>query len=163
VDRSAPFLNRDLCAVATRNSRGRGNTLEILILPNLLVMCGSGLAMGSYLFLQVNPKNVPDALGTTVLTVGGGGLALAIAAISKDFWNYKKTQVESAERLAKEERESQERIETQRLNIERLRFTQARNNRLTNQMLAWMEQAHETQTFPPPPPRVRLPEERPNP
>jgi hypothetical protein len=163
VDRSAPFLYRGRMETATRNSQGGGKNLGPLILPNLVVMCGSTLAMGSYLFLQVSPKIVPDALGTTVLTVGGGGLVVAIAAIFKDFWAYKKSQVESAERLAKEERESQERIETQRLGIERLRITQMRNNRLTNQMLAWMEMAHETQTFPPPPARVQLTEERLNP
>jgi tRNA(Met) C34 N-acetyltransferase TmcA len=118
-----------------------------------------GLAMGSYLFLQVSPKIVPDALGTTVLTVGGGGLVVAIAAIFKDYWAYKKAQVDSAERQAKEDRESRERIEMQRLGIDRLRITQSKNNRLTTKMLEWMELAHETQTFPPPPPRVNLTEE----
>jgi tRNA(Met) C34 N-acetyltransferase TmcA len=161
VDRSAPFPYRDLRSVATRNPRGRGKKLVFLTLPNFLVMTGSTLAMGSYLFLQVSPKIVPDALGTTVLTVGGGGLVVAIAAIFKDFWAYKKAQVDSAERQAKEDRESRERIEMQRLGIDRLKITQSKNNRLTTKMLEWMELAHETQTFPPPPPRVNLTEERP--
>jgi hypothetical protein len=134
--------------------------MEFLILPNILALAGSGIAMGTYLFCQAVPNSVPDGLGTTVLTVGGGGLALAIAAIFKDFWSYKKAQTESKERLAKEERDSQERIETARLAIERLRITQAKNNKLTNQMQGWMETAYETQKFPPPPSRARLPEEK---
>jgi hypothetical protein len=134
--------------------------LELVIAMKVFALAGSGLAVSSYVFSQVansiQPNTVPDAIGTTVLTVGGGGLALAIAAISKDFWTYKKELVASRERQAKEERESLERIEKAKLDIERLRITQAKNNRVTNAMWGWMKEVHETGKFPPPPPRVHL-------
>lgn len=118
-------------------------------------------AHANYLLAQVTaaPNTVPDALGTTVLTVGGGGLVVALAAISKDFWSYKRQQIESEERQEKERRESQERLETARLAIERMRISQAKNDRLTNSMLDWMVRAHETKSFPPPPSRVKLSED----
>lgn len=126
---------------------------------------------GSYLFVNapflfaqvttaaVTANTVPDVLGTTVLTVGGGGLVVALAAISKDFWGYKKQQMESEERREKEERDSRERIETARIAIERMRYSQAKNNRLTNAMLDWMVQCYETKSFAPPPPRISLAED----
>jgi hypothetical protein len=157
MSRSSPFPYRGQFGAATRNSQEGGGNLEFLIGTKFFAMFGSITALLSYLFAQassaVSSNAVPDAVGTTVLTVGGGGLMLYVAAISRDFWTYKKEQMQSRERLAKEERESQERIETARLSIEKLKVTSAHNSRRTEAVQEWMETAHRTQSFPPPPPR----------
>lgn len=165
MDRSAPFSYRDQRAIATRNFRERGKKVYLVIAAQTIAMCGTCFAAGSVLFhqglylyaeLTSGSSMVPDALGPTVLTVGGGSLVVTIAAVSKDYWAYKKQLVESEERREKEDRESRERLETQRLAIERMRYSQSRNNKLTNAMLAWMIEAHETKSFPSPPPRIDL-------
>lgn len=168
MSRNALSLNRHGEQTATRFFRGRGRRVSFLLALQTLVMSGFRVSLGSVLFAQgsylfaqatAGSNTVPDALGTTVLTVGGGGLALALAAISKDFWAYKKQLIESEERRQKEERDSKERLEKARLEIERMRVSQAKNNRLTNAMFAWMTEAYRTQKFPAPPPRVHLPDD----
>src|SRR5690348_3352035 len=82
---------------ATRNFEGREERVFGVLAAQTVASCGACLAMGSvlfhqaiYLFAQVssstNPSMVPDALGTTVLTVGGGGLVVLMSAVAKDFW-----------------------------------------------------------------------------
>jgi hypothetical protein len=163
-----PFPYRDRAQVATRNLPGRGKRMYYVIAAQTIAMCGTWCAagtilfhQGAYLYAQITSSSsmVPDALGPTVLTVGGGGLVVAVAAVSKDFWSYKKQLMESEERREKEDRESRERIETLRIQNERLRFSQSKNNKLTNAMLEWMVRAHETKSFPPPPPRIHLVDE----
>lgn len=178
MNESALSFDRILCLFATPPIEAQEEWVNILPILQILGICGLGAAMGcclfcqgSYLWVQGSylwaqaaaiPSTTimaPDALGTTVLTVGGGGLVVALAAISKDFWSYKKQQIESEERREKEERESRERIETARIAIEKMRYSQSKNNRLTNAMLQWMVTAYNSKTFPPPPPRVDLSEE----